>query len=158
MCQGCSNYTLMGMLILWKGQNKYSDQVLVLCLVRKEALLKMINKLEKQEKLPQGCRHYALLLTEGIYFTDSMLVVPGRTCLIMDEWLRGIEPFSGTKYIISIVSISRRWPFPGYETLRPTQVIGSGRGFHFHTFLFTESSRWSKMVVTRVEFHYHFYI
>lgn len=85
MCQGCSNYTLMGMLILWKGQNKYSDQVLVLCLVRKEALLKMINKLEKQEKFPQGCRHYALLLTEGIYFTDSMLVVPGRTCLIMDE-------------------------------------------------------------------------
>lgn len=108
MCQGCSNYTLKGMLIFWKGQNKYSDQVLVLCLARKEALLTMINKLEKQEKLPQVGRHYALLLTEGIYFTDSLLTVPGRTCLIMDERLRGIEPFSSTKCIISMVSISRR--------------------------------------------------
>lgn len=73
---------------------------MILYLVGEEALLKMINKLEKLEKMIQGDRHYALLLTEGIYFIDSLLTVPGRTCLIMDEWLRGTKPFSGTKCII----------------------------------------------------------
>lgn len=45
----------------------------------------MTSKLDRQEKSPQGDRHDSLLLTEGIYFIDSLLTVPGRTCLIMDE-------------------------------------------------------------------------
>lgn len=45
----------------------------------------MTSKLDRQEKQPQGDRHDTLLLTEGIYFIDSLLTVLGKTGLIMDE-------------------------------------------------------------------------
>ena len=43
------------------------------------------KQIREARKSPQGNRYYTLLLTERIYFIDSLLTVPGRTCLIMDE-------------------------------------------------------------------------
>lgn len=126
------------------------------------SLAKNDKQIRKARKSPQRNRYYTFLLTEGIYFIDSLLTVPGRTCLIMDEWLRGINLFSGTETLLSMVSLSKRWLFPWCnETVRPSHVIGNSMASISVPLFYSqheEASKCSKMVATSVEFHYHFFL
>lgn len=125
------------------------------------SLAKNDKQIRKARKSPQGNRYYALLLTEGICFIDTLLTVPGRECLIIGEWLRGINPFSGTETFLSLVSLSKRWLSPWYKTVRPSQVIEVVMASISRPLFYSQhegTSKYSKMVVTRVESHYHFFL
>lgn len=55
------------------------------CIWRKKRLVKYDKKQIRLQNSCKGTNSDTLVLTEGIYFIDSLLTVPGKTCLIMDE-------------------------------------------------------------------------